>query len=89
MRRSEDPTLRAELTRQVAGIVALAPEEICGRRDLVALGVGSVQMMRLVNGLRARGLPVTFADLAAEPTIDAWCTRLHTLARAHPYWRAA
>ncbi|HEU5471215.1 MAG TPA: phosphopantetheine-binding protein [Actinophytocola sp.] len=85
----EDGVSRAALVREVARIVGVEPGAISGREDLVRLGVGSVDLMRLVNALRMRGLPVTFAELAAEPTIDGWCGRLRTLARTHPYWRAA
>jgi mycobactin phenyloxazoline synthetase len=76
---------REQLLHKVAGIVGLAPEEISGTTDLAALGLRSLDVMRLVNQWRILGLPVTFAELVAAPTIDDWWSRICELRRAHPY----
>lgn len=76
---------REQLLHKVAAIVGLGPDEISGTADLADLGLRSLDLMRLVNQWRILGLPVTFGELAAEPTIDAWWTRLCELRKAHPY----
>lgn len=76
---------REQLLHKVAAIVGLAPDEIPGTADLAALGLRSLDVMRLVNQWRILGLPVTFAEFAAEPTIDGWWSRICELRRAHPY----
>jgi mycobactin phenyloxazoline synthetase len=85
----DDAVTKPVLLREVAGIVGLAPEEIPDREDLMQLGFTSLALMRLVNKWRMRGLPVAYADLAAEPTIESWWRRLHTLQQANSYWLAA
>ncbi|HEV2782252.1 MAG TPA: phosphopantetheine-binding protein [Actinophytocola sp.] len=85
----EPAVTKAGLLREVARIVGRPPEEIPDRGDLMRLGVSSLALMRLVNTWRVRGLPVAYADLAAEPTIDSWWRQLHRLQQANPYWRAA
>jgi aryl carrier-like protein len=77
------------LLREVARIVGLAPEEIPERENLMLLGVTSLALMRLVNTWRVRGLPVAYADLVAEPTIESWWRRLHALQQASSHWLAA
>jgi aryl carrier-like protein len=50
--------------------------------------LSSVDVMRIVNMLRIRGLPVTYGDLAGEPTLDAWWTRISHLLRTNPHLAA-
>lgn len=49
--------------------------------DLTLYGLDSIAVMRLVLLLEERGIVVSFADLAEQPTIDAWAgliaARLH------------
>lgn len=40
--------------------------------NLTDFGLDSVQVMTLVGEWQKRGLPVTFADLAAQPTLQGW-----------------
>jgi aryl carrier-like protein len=65
-----------ELRRTIAGIIEAEPEEIPGDANLVFLGLGSLEVMRLVTRWRRVGLEVDFAELAAEPTVDAWTAHL-------------
>lgn len=87
-------TIDAALTRdqllgKVAGLLGLSDEDIPADADLVELGLDSLDVMRLVNEWRVRGLPVTFRELATAPTIDRWWARVEELRRANPYLRLA
>ncbi|PZT72589.1 MULTISPECIES: phosphopantetheine-binding protein [unclassified Streptomyces] len=48
--------------------------------NLIHVGLGSLEMMRLVNQWRRNGLPVSFRELAAEPTLEAWQRHLNAVA---------
>ncbi|TDD17255.1 phosphopantetheine-binding protein [Nonomuraea diastatica] len=60
------------LRENVAAIIGATPEEIPGDANLVYLGVGSLEMMRLVTKMRRQGITLDFSALAADPTLDAW-----------------
>jgi aryl carrier-like protein len=79
---------RQLLAQQVADLAGVSHVDITGALDLTTLGIGSLDIMRLVNGWRVRGLPVTFRQLADEPTLDAWHAVLSHLLRAHPHLAA-
>jgi aryl carrier-like protein len=68
--------------RAVSEIVGLAPEEIPGDTNLAVLGVGSLELMSLVNRWRREGHTVDFGRLVAEPTIDAWAAHLDSAEEA-------
>ena len=74
---------REDLVREIARIAAVSHEDVHGR-----LPLSSVDVMRVVNMLRVRGLPVTYHDLAAEPELDAWWSRISHLLRANPHLAA-
>lgn len=80
---------RADLLRKVAVLLGLSDEDIPTDADLVELGLDSLDLMRLVNEWRVRGLPVTFRELATAPTVDRWWARVEELCRANPYLRLA
>jgi aryl carrier-like protein len=70
-------TATADTLRQVvADLVGTPAAEIPGDANLVFLGLGSLEMMRLVTRWRREGLAVEFSELAAVPTIDAWAAYL-------------
>ncbi|MGW1995881.1 phosphopantetheine-binding protein [Embleya sp. NPDC001921] len=69
------PPTPADLRASVSAMIGTPPGEIAGDANLVLLGLGSLEMMRLVTRWRRQGLAVEFRDLAAEPTIDAWTER--------------
>jgi len=48
--------------------------------NLTDFGLDSVQVMTLVGEWQKRGLPVTFADLAAQPTLQGWLDLLRARA---------
>ena len=76
------PSTADSLREVVAAIVGTPAAEIPGDANLVFLGLGSLEMMRLVTRWRREGLSVEFSELAAEPTIDAWAAHLDDARRA-------
>ncbi|MFF1925183.1 phosphopantetheine-binding protein, partial [Streptomyces sp. NPDC058221] len=70
--RRTSPLSATELREEVAAAVGMAPGTISGDANLVHLGLGSLEMMRLVTRWRRQGLPADFAALAGAPTLDAW-----------------
>ncbi|MFD6533818.1 phosphopantetheine-binding protein [Streptomyces sp. NPDC060184] len=70
----------AALREAVATMIGAQPDEIAPDANLIHLGLGSLEMMRLVNRWRRDGLPVSFRALAAEPTLDAWQRHFDTVA---------
>jgi len=65
---SPGPTL-AEVRAEVA---ALLDEPVADDESLVDAGLDSIRVMALVEGWKARGLSVGFADLAEDPTIEGF-----------------
>jgi aryl carrier-like protein len=74
---------REDLAREIARLAGVSHEEVHG-----ALVLPSVDLMRLVNTLRVRGIPVTYQDLAAEQSLDAWSARISHLQAANPHLAA-
>jgi phenyloxazoline synthase mbtB len=72
-----------DLRAQVAQILDCPEEELAFDTNLVASGLGSLEMMRLVNKWRRQGVDVELSVLAADPTIRAW-TNLMCLDSQHP-----
>jgi aryl carrier-like protein len=70
----------AALREAAAAMIGIAPETIAPDANLVHLGLGSLEMMRLANRWRRDGLPVSFRVLAAEPTLEAWQRHFDSLA---------
>lgn len=79
---------REHLARTIARLAGVSREDVQAGTDLTALGLGSLDILRLVNEYRVRGLPVTYQELAADPTLDAWWSRISHLLRANPYLAA-
>ncbi|WP_066362977.1 phosphopantetheine-binding protein [Herbidospora mongoliensis] len=69
-------SVKEELRTTVAGLVGADPASVADDDNLVLLGLGSLEMMRLVTKWRRSGLKVEFRDLAATPTISAWTSKL-------------
>ncbi len=69
------PAAPDELRQAVSAVIGVPPEEIPGDANLVFLGLGSLELMRLVTRWRRAGLAVDFAALTAEPTLDAWAAQ--------------
>ncbi|UGQ10831.1 amino acid adenylation domain-containing protein [Yinghuangia sp. ASG 101] len=65
-----------ELRRDVAQLLDVEPESVRDDDDLITHGLDSLRLMRLAGGWRRRGVEVTFADLAANPSVGAWLALL-------------
>ncbi|HYB38437.1 MAG TPA: amino acid adenylation domain-containing protein [Mycobacterium sp.] len=63
---------RDEIRAAVAAHLDAPATEIADHDDLIRMGLNSLRMMALAGGWRKRGASVTFAELAASPTIDSW-----------------
>ena len=61
-----------EIKATVADLIGIAPQEISDVDDLITLGLDSIRMMTLAGGWRKRGSRITFAQLAAEPSVQSW-----------------
>lgn len=56
----------------VAGILAEDAATLTDDENLFEAGLDSIGLLRLVNRWRREGVPVSFGDLAQEPTLAAW-----------------
>ncbi|BBB00124.1 hypothetical protein RVR_7041 [Actinacidiphila reveromycinica] len=67
---------RREVREAAAKIMGITPEEIDDDANLVMLGLGSLQVMRMSSRWRRAGTPVDFDTLVAEPTVRAWAAHV-------------
>jgi mycobactin phenyloxazoline synthetase len=74
----EGPISRDEIRATIAAQLDSPVTDIADHDDLIQMGLNSIRLMALAGGWRKRGANITFAELAAEPTIDSW----HGLLRA-------
>ncbi|MGA9870967.1 MAG: amino acid adenylation domain-containing protein [Rhodococcus sp. (in: high G+C Gram-positive bacteria)] len=65
-------TDRNAIRVMVAELIGADPGTVRDDADLFELGLESIVMMRLVGRFRKSGSSVTFADLAATPTVASW-----------------
>ncbi len=63
---------RAEIRAAVAAQLDCPEPDIADHDDLIQLGLNSIRMMALSGQWRKRGAGITFAELAARPTVAAW-----------------
>jgi mycobactin phenyloxazoline synthetase len=68
----EGPISRDEIRATIAAQLDSPITDIADHDDLIQMGLNSIRMMALAGGWRKRGANITFAELAAEPTIDSW-----------------
>ncbi|MEV6243391.1 condensation domain-containing protein [Lentzea sp. NPDC051838] len=61
-----------DLRQTIADLVEEEPGSIAPGTNLFELGLESIALMRLVNEWRRAGVDVSFAVLAADPTLGAW-----------------
>ncbi|WP_413760820.1 phosphopantetheine-binding protein [Streptomyces sp. MMBL 11-3] len=77
---ADEPVSTSDQVRTaVAALIGTAPHDIPGDANLVFLGLGSLDVMRLSSRWRREGLPVEFEVLTADPTIDSWARHLDSL----------
>ena len=79
---------RDDLTGVIARVTEASRADVETSTDLLALGLDSLGVMRLVNELRVHGLPVSYQDLTDEPTLDGWWGRISTMLRNNPHLAA-
>jgi aryl carrier-like protein len=60
------------LRRDIADALQIAPGEIDGDTNLVALGLDSVKMIAVSGLLRRHGLRVRFSQMVEDPTLEGW-----------------
>src|SRR6202012_1212941 len=63
---------RDEIRATIAAQLGCPAADVADDDDLIQLGLNSIRMMALAGGWRKRGLAITFAELAATPTVDSW-----------------
>ncbi|OBI40791.1 non-ribosomal peptide synthetase [Mycobacterium kyorinense] len=63
---------RDEIRATVAAQLECPTADIADGDDLIQLGLNSIRMMALAGGWRKRGTDITFAQLAASPTVESW-----------------
>lgn len=76
---------RDEIKDTIAAQLGCPAEDIADQDDLIELGLNSIRMMAMAGGWRKRGAAITFAELAAKPTVDSW----HALLCGEPAETAA
>jgi mycobactin phenyloxazoline synthetase len=67
-----DRITRDEIRATVAAQLGCPAADLADHDDLIQLGLNSIRMMSLAGGWRKRGAGITFAELAANPTVDSW-----------------
>lgn len=66
------PPTPTDITATIAAQLDCPAADIADDDNLIELGLNSIAMMALAGGWRKQGIAVTFAQLAAEPTVAAW-----------------
>lgn len=61
-----------QIRATVAAEIGCAAVDVADQDDLIQLGLNSIRMMALAGGWRKRGAAITFAELAASPTVESW-----------------
>jgi mycobactin phenyloxazoline synthetase len=63
---------RDEIRATIAAQLGCPAADVADDDDLIQLGLNSIRMMALAGGWRKRGSDITFAELAASPTVASW-----------------
>lgn len=63
---------RDEIRATVAAELGSPVADVADHDDLIQLGLNSIRMMALAGRWRRQGADITFAQLAARPTVDSW-----------------
>ncbi|MFG3250079.1 phosphopantetheine-binding protein [Streptomyces sp. NPDC048187] len=71
-----DQELREQVRDAVAKLLGTAPGEIPDDANLILLGLGSLEVMRLSSRWRRGGFPVDFDSLLADPTVAGFSRSL-------------
>jgi len=63
---------RDQIRATIAAQLGCPAADVADHDDLIQLGLNSIRMMTLAGGWRKRGVDITFAQLAASPTVESW-----------------
>ncbi|MGH3675900.1 MAG: amino acid adenylation domain-containing protein [Mycobacterium sp.] len=63
---------------EVAELLGVSVDAVDTNGDLIGQGLDSIRMMSLAGRWRKRGVDISFADLAAEPSVQAWSALMST-----------
>lgn len=63
---------RDDIKALVADHLGCAAADLADDENLIQMGLNSIRMMALAGGWRKRGADITFAQLAASPTVESW-----------------
>ncbi|GLR12173.1 isochorismatase [Chitinimonas prasina] len=66
------PADQAALLAEVARMLQMQPSDLYADDNLIHAGLDSIRLMSLVEGWRAAGAQVGFAEMAEQPTIAQW-----------------
>ncbi|KMS70851.1 peptide synthetase [Streptomyces viridochromogenes] len=82
---TQHPPTADELLRSVTDTFG-SEEPPSDDDSLITWGLDSITLMKIAGGWRRRGIPISFAELAKEPTLRAWRELLqaHVPATARP-----
>jgi bifunctional isochorismate lyase/aryl carrier protein len=67
---------RRRVIDDLADMLFVEPAELAADTDLADLGLDSLRLTTLVERWREAGARIGFAELAEEPVLGAWFTRL-------------
>ena len=81
---TNDSISRVTLQMLIATRLDIPPAEITGDINLIMLGMNSLEIMIIVNRLRRHRIPVTYEQLATQPTLNAWWQAITTATQAQP-----
>lgn len=73
-----------DVHKDVAELLRLDPRQLDPEENLIARGLYSLAMMRLIAAWTRQGAPVRFGDVAGTPTIRAWQELVDEAAAAVP-----
>lgn len=65
-----------QVREDVAAQLNISTDELTDHDDLLLIGLDSIRLMVLVDGWRKAGASITYADVAAEPTVASILDRL-------------
>ncbi|QNI07730.1 amino acid adenylation domain-containing protein [Mycobacterium kubicae] len=63
---------RDQIRATIAAQLGCPADDVADHDDLIQLGLNSIRIMALAGGWRKRGADITFAQLAAAPTVESW-----------------
>lgn len=64
------------IREEVAELLGIGPDAVDPDVDLISQGLDSIRMMSLAGRWRRHGVGVSFADLAADPSVRGWSALL-------------